>query len=122
MRTFYAQLIVARTALQSNKHVLFVQSKPIANHTTTVSICHCICMAGDVMPYFYLQHDDYVALKTRVASAVLAGTPLSLSTIRTSIASGFTIGLLSKKSLLVCRVHSTTMRQGVTLRQMEWLR
>jgi hypothetical protein len=24
------------------------------------------------MPYFYLQHDDYVALKARVAAAVLS--------------------------------------------------
>ena len=29
------------------------------------------------MPYFFLQHDDYVALKARVASAVLAGTQRS---------------------------------------------
>ena len=50
-------------------------------------------MAGDVMPYFYLQHDDYIALKTRVASAVLAGKSLPLLTSQT-IGSDFTIGFL----------------------------
>lgn len=43
----------------------------------SLSRAAAVCAPGDVMPYFYLQHDDYVALKSRVASAVLAGTPRS---------------------------------------------
>lgn len=67
---------------------------PIPDQTLRLpSNCRRIYTTGDVMPYFYLQHDDYVALKTRVASAVLAGTPLPLHTIHTII-SGFTTGLL----------------------------
>jgi hypothetical protein len=44
----------------------------------SLSRAAAVCAPGDVMPYFYLQHDDYVALKSRVASAVLAGICLTL--------------------------------------------
>jgi hypothetical protein len=42
----------------------------------------------EVMPYFFLQHDDYVSLKARVAAKVLSGepgTPEGVATIAIAI-------------------------------------